>query len=82
MAMLKKLIFVIDDWVSVVLRCFGNKGHIHIEYKGLRIKLLRPRADADSVEHGIGFREIGSSVPGQVKAMTYQINTCRFLVRL
>ena len=38
-----------------------------------------PDVVAESVERRPRVREIGSLVPGQVKPMTYQIDTCRFL---
>ena len=34
-----------------------------------------------TVERGPHGSEIGSSVPGWVKPMSYEIDTCRFLVR-
>ena len=36
-------------------------------------------AVAESVERRPPVREIGSSIPGRVKPMTYQIKTCRFI---
>ena len=38
-----------------------------------------PGAVAKSVEREPRVREIGSSVPSQVKSMTYKIDTCHFL---
>ena len=38
-------------------------------------------AVAESGEHWSRVREIVGSNPGQVKPMTYKIDTCRFLAR-
>ena len=40
-----------------------------------------PGSVAESVEHWARVREIVGSNPGQIKPLTYQINTCRFLAR-
>ena len=40
---------------------------------------LKLDAVAESVEHRPRVREIGNSVPSRVKAMTCEVDTCRFL---
>ena len=42
---------------------------------------IGPGTVAESVKPWSRMREIMPSIPGQVKPMSYQINTCRFIAR-
>ena len=70
---------VVTDCLADLHKDIGQQQHLQGLYSIChRIPL---GAVAQSVEHRPRVREIMGSIPGGVKLMTYQIDTCHFLPR-